>query len=53
MLPVAYVGNYLPIAFSSRTFNKAERCYSTTDRDMAPVLSAVKQFRPLYSSATS
>jgi hypothetical protein len=40
------VGKDLPIAFASRTFNKAERNYSTTDLEMAAIVWAVKQFRP-------
>jgi hypothetical protein len=35
-----------PIAFASRTFNKAERNYSTTDREMTAIVWAVKQFGP-------
>jgi hypothetical protein len=40
------IGRDLPIVFASRTFNKAERNYSTTDREMAAIVWAVKQFRP-------
>jgi hypothetical protein len=34
-------GNYFPLAFASRTVNKAERNYSTTDQEKA----AMKHFR--------
>ncbi|PNF43271.1 hypothetical protein B7P43_G00916 [Cryptotermes secundus] len=40
------IGKDLPIAYASRTFNKSERNYSTTDREMAAIIWAVKQFRP-------
>jgi hypothetical protein len=40
------IGRDLPIAFASRTFNKAERNYSTTDREIVAIVWAVKQLRP-------
>ena len=32
------IGKDLPIAYASRTFNKSERNYSTTDREMAAIV---------------
>jgi hypothetical protein len=40
------IGKDHPIAYASRTFNKAENNYSTTDQEMAAIMFAVKQFRP-------
>jgi hypothetical protein len=40
------IGKDLPIAFASRSFNKAARNYSTTDREMTAIVWVVKQFRP-------
>jgi hypothetical protein len=40
-----YLRNDLPIAYASRTFNTAERNYSTTDQEMAAIMWGVKQFR--------
>jgi hypothetical protein len=36
----------LQLAYGGKTFNKAERNYSTTDREMAAIMWAVKQFWP-------
>jgi hypothetical protein len=40
------IGRDLPIAFARRICKNAERNYSTTDREMAVVVWAVKQFWP-------
>jgi hypothetical protein len=40
------IGKDQPPAFARSTFNTAERNYSTTGRQMAAIVRAVKQFRP-------
>jgi hypothetical protein len=40
------IGTQLPMPYVRTTFNKAERTYSTTDREMAAIMWAVRQFRP-------
>jgi hypothetical protein len=38
------IGKDLQIAYGGRTFGKAERNYTTTDREMAAIMWAVRQF---------
>jgi len=40
------IGKDLPVAFASRSFNKAERNYSTAERELAAILWGIKYFRP-------
>jgi hypothetical protein len=40
------IGKDLPIDFASRSFNKAERNYSTVERELAAIVWGIKCFRP-------
>jgi hypothetical protein len=46
VLSQGQVGKDLPITYASRSFNKAERNYSTAEKESAAILWAVKHFRP-------
>jgi len=40
------IGKDLPVAFAGRSFSKAERRYSTTERELIAILWGIKYFRP-------
>ena len=40
------VGKDLPIAYASRSFNKAEKNYSTVEKELAAIVWGIKHFRP-------
>lgn len=43
----------LPIAFASRSFNKAEKNYSTVEKDLTPIVWGIKHFWHTSTAADS
>jgi hypothetical protein len=46
ILSQGQIGADLPIAYASRSFNKAERNYSTVEKELATIVWGTKHFRP-------
>jgi hypothetical protein len=46
VLSQGQVGSDLPIAFASRSFNWAEKNYSTVEKELAAIVWGIKHFRP-------
>ena len=45
VLSQGQIGKDLPIAYASRSFNKAERNYSTVEKELAAIVWGIKHFR--------
>jgi len=46
VLSQGQIGKDLPIAYASHSFNKAERNYSTVEKELAAIVWGIKHFRP-------
>jgi len=46
VLSQGHVGKDLPVAYASRSFNKAEKNYSTVEKELAAIVWGIKHFRP-------
>jgi hypothetical protein len=46
VLSQGHIGKDLPIANASRSFNKAERNYSTVEKELEAIVWGIKHFRP-------
>jgi hypothetical protein len=45
LLPQGEIGEDLPVAFASRSFNKGEKYYSTVEKELAAIVRGIKHFR--------
>jgi hypothetical protein len=52
VLPQGEIGKDLPIAYASRSFNKAEKNYSTVDKEWVAIVRGIKHFH-IYTVESS
>jgi hypothetical protein len=47
------IGKDMPVAYASRNLNKAERNYSTSEKELLSIICSVKHFEPIYMAGNS